>query len=307
MRPILLPLLVILTATGWLLSLGHEAIPAHATGRTGACTSADKNAVSVVIDYQDLGGGTAVYCASNLASGATGVDALAAIGVSYQGTSNGSGFVCRINGSPPPTQNITLPNGTTYQEKCLTTPPGNAYWSYWTAKPGGAWTYTTQGAFSRKVVFGTYEGWSFSLGGGIGQAPAPRVSPSAWVSVSTSSPPKPSTTAQPSQGSSQQTSPTPTRGSATSPSSVSTSSPGPSESDLGIASPGVSPTDEVSSPTLSSSTMAEEPTPSMSTDLGVATGELPQRGNDWSLILGVLLVVILAGATVAMSMRNRTR
>ena len=160
--------------------------------RSGACTAADSNAVTVVIDYQDLGGGTHQYCASGLRAGATGLDALQAV-ASVQGTtSNGQSVACRINSRPGASQVLTLPGDVAYTESCVNMPPAAAYWSYWWADAGGSWTYSTQGLAARKVKFGSYEGWSFALGAGFGHAPQPRVTPAVWDV------PPPVTTPQPS-------------------------------------------------------------------------------------------------------------
>jgi len=162
-----------------------------ASGRSGACTTADENAVTVIIDYQKLGGGIERYCASNLPKGAVGMDALRAVGVSTAGTTHdGTGFVCRLNGRPSAKESIAVPGDSDYREHCVDTPPSTAYWSYWWAKPGGSWVYSDSGVLSHRVVIGGYEGWSFSNdpeGGFGGRNPAPGVKPVAWPEA-----PKPS-------------------------------------------------------------------------------------------------------------------
>ena len=150
--------------------------------QAGACLADAVNAVTIVIDYQGLGGGTQTYCVSGLAAGTTGVAALEAAGVAVQGTvHDGPSFVCRINSRPGPDETLTLPNGQSYTESCANTPPASAFWSFWTATQGGAWSYSSQGGGSRSVKFGEYEGWSFALGYGVGKAPQPRVAPAAWA------------------------------------------------------------------------------------------------------------------------------
>ena len=66
---------------------------------------------------------------------ATGLDALEAAGFSWAGTAQFWSFVCRINGLPTPDD-----------DPCVRTPPADAYWSYWTAPRGGAWSYESQSA-----------------------------------------------------------------------------------------------------------------------------------------------------------------
>ena len=174
--------------------------PAHAqtASRSGPCLTADADAVTVVIDFQDLGGGTRQYCVSGLPAGTTGIAALQATGVGVQGTAtSGLSFVCRIGSKPGASQSLALPNGQSYVETCANTPPATAYWSYWYASQGGQWTYTSQGASARQVSFGGYEGWSFSLGASFGHAPAPRLTPAAWASPPQPTPTAPVTTVTP--------------------------------------------------------------------------------------------------------------
>jgi len=175
-------------------SSGDGPVPARfvpMAAHSGACTSDDSNATTVVIDYQSLGGGVQAYCANNLPGGATGLTALQTV-ASVQGTvHDGSRFVCRINSSPGPSQTLTLPNGDTYVESCANTPPASAYWSYWRASQGGSWSYSSSGAIDSQANISGYEGWSFSLGGGIGSAPAPRMAPAAWVVIPPPPPPVP--------------------------------------------------------------------------------------------------------------------
>ena len=149
---------------------------AWAKGRSGYCTTADKNAVTVAIDFGDLGGGTRVYCASGLRSGATGMDALRAVGVPVNTVKGNSGFVCRLRGKPAANQKISIPGDSEYTEDCKDTPPAAAYWSYWSASAGGSWRYNMRGATSNKVMVGGYEGWSFAHNAGSGGV-APRVRP----------------------------------------------------------------------------------------------------------------------------------
>jgi hypothetical protein len=134
---------------------------AAAAGTPGYCS--DANGVTVVVDFQELGGSTTVRCAPG--DQPTGLAALQHAGFTATGTAKwGLAFVCRIDGKPGPDA-----------EKCIDTPPTSAYWSYWYASDGGAWTYSDRGATSRKPPLGSFEGWSFSLNKTT--APQPRVAP----------------------------------------------------------------------------------------------------------------------------------
>ena len=130
--------------------------PGRATA-SGPC--AGGSGVTVVVDFQELGGGVQTRCAPGQPS--SGLDALTRAGVAFTGTVRFPGFVCRIAGRPA-------------QDRCIDTSPSSAYWSYWVADRGGSWCYSTTGAASRRPPEGTVEGWSFSLNRPSNQPPAPR-------------------------------------------------------------------------------------------------------------------------------------
>jgi hypothetical protein len=153
------------------------AAPAAAAGIAGYCP--DSNGVTVVVDFQGLGGGTVIRCAAG--EQATGLAALKNAGFTVTGTSRwGEAFICRINGKPGADT-----------EPCINTPPATAYWSYWHAANGGGWTYSSLGVLNRKPPLGSFEGWSFSLNRTEATAPQPRVAPSRPASPA---PPPPTTT-----------------------------------------------------------------------------------------------------------------
>ncbi|WP_212764660.1 hypothetical protein [Streptomyces sp. I05A-00742] len=132
-------------------------------GRPGFCP--DDDGVTVVVDFQELGGSTIVRCAPGGQS--SGLSALKNAGFRIAGTTRwGEGFVCRIESRPAPRD-----------ESCTDTPPASAYWSYWHAPNDGRWSYSQWGVANRTPARGSFEGWSFSLKRGEGGAPAPRVAP----------------------------------------------------------------------------------------------------------------------------------
>jgi hypothetical protein len=161
---------VLLVTTGCLLAAAAAVAPVGpGTARAGAwaegpCPTAD--GVTVVIDFQDLGGGIWVRCAPGPSN--TGFEALQRAGVPFTTTVRFPGFLCRIDGRPA-------------SDPCQTTSPASAYWSYWMAPRGGAWCYSSLGAANRNPPEGTVEGWSFSLGRGTGAIPPPRLAPPASV------------------------------------------------------------------------------------------------------------------------------
>jgi hypothetical protein len=150
---------VVLTVAGGVV----PAAPARAAGTAGHCP--DGTGVTVVVDFNDLGGGVVVRCAPG--DQATGLSALKNAGFTIAGTTRwGEGFVCRIEGRP-----------TVATEPCRDTPPASAYWSYWHASNGGSWTYSDKGVLNRKPPAGSFEGWSFSTNRTQGTAPRPDVAP----------------------------------------------------------------------------------------------------------------------------------
>ena len=131
----------------------------------GPCAPTDNVGVTIVVDFQELGGGVNVRCADGPV--ADGADALDQAGISWQGVVRwGRGFVCKIAGEPS-------------NDPCIDTPPASAYWSYWVAPRGGAWCYANYGVLNRTPPPGSVEGWSFSLNKQDGRSPAPRTAPPA--------------------------------------------------------------------------------------------------------------------------------
>jgi hypothetical protein len=154
--------------------------PAAASTISGACTSA--KGVTVVVNFASLRGGTVVRCDSRATSGTTGVKALQDTGFHPQGTGNyGLAFVCRISDKP-----------TMKQDPCAITPPATAYWSYWYAANGGAWTYSNKGATNRHVIVGGFEGWVFHQGTGGNATPTSGSPPTRPVAAKPKPKPKPS-------------------------------------------------------------------------------------------------------------------
>jgi hypothetical protein len=149
------------------ISMPVAPAPAHAARwADGPCT--DNVGITVVIDFQELGGGVNVRCVPGPV--ASGLDALDKAGIAWEGTRRFPGFVCRIAGLPG-----------VDDEPCGNTPPATAYWSYWIASRGGSWCYSSLGAGSRTPPPGTIEGWSFSLGRVAVDTPPPRFDPPAPI------------------------------------------------------------------------------------------------------------------------------
>ncbi|MEV0675345.1 ABC transporter substrate-binding protein [Actinosynnema sp. NPDC050436] len=142
-------------------------------GQPGFCPSG--TGVTVVIDFQQLGGTTLVRCNPQTTRG-TGLDAMKGAGFQVNGVQRwGEAFICRIENRPSAVEAIPVKGNEGYQEACLDTPPAAGYWSYWHAGNNCAWEYSQWGVKNRKFVPGGFEGWSFSLNATADTNPVPRV------------------------------------------------------------------------------------------------------------------------------------
>ena len=146
------------------------------SGKEGYCSPQDNNAVTVIIDYGDLGPEPAIGCAYDLPEKATGLDALIALGIEIIYPTQSPHFICRINGYPTREQTIPIPGNDGYTEMCVNTPPTSAYWTYWTADKGKEWVYATRGHDTNPVIFGGSEGYRFSTTGIPAQS-SPHIEP----------------------------------------------------------------------------------------------------------------------------------
>jgi len=144
-------------------------------GHPGFCRTA--TGVTVVIDFQQLGGETYVRCFPSR-NRATGLEALKGAGFQIEGVRRwGESFICRIENRPSAVETIAVEGDVGYREACLDTPPAAAYWSYWHAGNNCPWTYSQWGVKNRNVVPGGFEGWSFSLNATADSNPVPRIVP----------------------------------------------------------------------------------------------------------------------------------
>ncbi|GAA1346428.1 ABC transporter substrate-binding protein [Saccharothrix algeriensis] len=145
----------------------------HGKGLPGFCPS--DAGVTVVVDFQQLGGTTLVRCYPQGAGG-TGLDALKGAGFQIAGVQRwGEAFVCRVENRPSAVERLPVEGDEDYRESCLDTPPAAGYWSYWHAGNNCAWEYSQWGVKNRAFVPGGFEGWSFSLNADAAANPAPRI------------------------------------------------------------------------------------------------------------------------------------
>ncbi|WP_406639511.1 hypothetical protein [Amycolatopsis sp. WGS_07] len=130
-------------------------------GTAGYCQ--DDNGVTVVVDFQGLGGETLIRCAPGKQE--NGVTALQNAGFDLAGTGKyGLAVMCKIEGKPA-------------DQACTDMPPEKASWSFWTATNGGKWASAQVGAQSWKPPAGAFEGWSFAIGKAYAEYPPPRTEP----------------------------------------------------------------------------------------------------------------------------------
>ncbi|MFD6067074.1 MULTISPECIES: ABC transporter substrate-binding protein [Amycolatopsis] len=143
-------------------------------GYPGFCK--DATGVTVVVDFQQLGGTAIVRCNPQTTRG-TGLDALKGAGFQIAGVQRwGESFVCRVENRPSAAEDIPVSGRDKYREQCVDTPPAQAYWSYWHASNNCAWDYSQWGLKNRDFTPGGFEGWSFSLNATARNNPVPRVS-----------------------------------------------------------------------------------------------------------------------------------
>lgn len=170
----LTPALLLALASTWVTASTADADP---TVTDGQCSTA--TGITVVVDHQELGGGTATKCVEGAPAGSSSLEVIRLAGFTTEGTvHDGSGFVCRIDGRPGVNENIPLAADPEYREACVDTPPSGAFWAYFHAENGGSWTYSNLGPGNREAVPGGYDGFSFSLNAGEGANPPPGIQPS---------------------------------------------------------------------------------------------------------------------------------
>lgn len=127
-------------------ALAVAALGVHAVDVQPASAASTCDGVWVVVDGSVLGASATVRCAPGDPS--SGFEALTGAGHQYSFVPTQPGLVCIIDGRP------ATCNGA----------PSDAYWSYWYARAGGAWTYSQRGAGARDPQSGTVEGWAFGAG-----------------------------------------------------------------------------------------------------------------------------------------------
>lgn len=131
-------------AAAFVLAAVAPLVPASRAA-AGTCAG---SGVTVVVDYNELGGRTKVVCAAE-AGGATAARAFVDAGYRLEYQPQLQDFVCRLSGRPT-------------DRPCT---DASSYWSLWWADgPSGEWTYSTLGVTSLKVPQGGYVGFAWHEG-----------------------------------------------------------------------------------------------------------------------------------------------
>ncbi len=156
-----------------LVAAAASLAPPAAAAPAAPCSGA--SGVSVVVDFNGLGGGVHQVCVPG-GGGDPASSLFPAAGFSLNYASRQPGFVCRVNGVPA-------------SDPCVNTSPANAFWGlWWSDGDASSWTYSSLGAGSLNVPDGGMV--AFSWDDVNGTAP-----PSAAASHPDAQPPPP----QPSQ------------------------------------------------------------------------------------------------------------
>lgn len=262
-----LAVLSLVAAGLWSPSLASAEPDSSPQSYAGPCT--DDLGVTVVVDFQGLGGSTVVRCAPG-SGGApfqgSGLDAFQAAGVQLAGTSqHGLSVICRVNGRPAADEQLPVTGDDGYTEQCTKMPPANAFWSYWQADNGGSWAFSQRGAASSTARTGGFEALSFSLNS---TSTPPRTAPSRPA-------PEPPPTQEPEPTPAPAPPPEPTPPPSQDPPPTPAPAPPPSDEPPAVPTPGPSP-----QPAPAPQPSPSDPAPSPSQEQPSDTDPAPERTDD---------------------------
>lgn len=257
----------------------------------------------VAVDFSAFGRDIERGCDVTLT---TGYAALHRAGFTTAGDAqDGPGFICRIDDDPPPKQ-----------ESCATTPPADAYWSYWHADVGqDTWTYSQEGALDYRPPPGSVDAWTFGATDIDGTTGQPTFSPDSVRATNTSGTTTTTTTSATVGTSPATTTPVNSPPSSTTP----TGAPPP------VVRPSSSTTDDTGGGGVQrSATTTTEPDPTTATtapsttpaatggkretkivDVASVPAERPSPGSAAPALVGTGIVLALAGVAVVVAWRRR--
>lgn len=248
---------------GGLVLLAGPTVPAASAGTSSvasACGSLSSG-VTVVID---TGSSISTRCAGG--DPASAMSALQTVASVVTPQRYPGSVVCRIDGYPA-------------SDPCIQMPPASAYWSFFTARRGGSWSYSSTGAAGYNPAAGTVIGFAFGAGARPRMAPPAAPVVPVKPKATTSARPKASGGSGGSTGGSASAARTPTRSASSSPRTSAPSAPGTSAT----TSPGAA------TPTASATVVAAAPV-GASAD-GSGTARLAAAGGVLAALgIGALLV-----------------
>jgi MYXO-CTERM domain-containing protein len=260
-----------------LLGTATGAVVLSAPAQAAGC--AQGTGVTVVVDYQQLGGGTSARCVSG--GGSKAAAAFSAAGVGLQRASRQPGFVCRVNAKPA-------------DAGCVQASPSDAYWSLWVSSGNGTWSYASTGVDGLSVPKG---GWvAFSWQGQSGKA-QPRVTP-----VGAKPAPKPAPTSAAAE---------PTGGSSSSPrpaASASASASAAAKAERAKERAKEKATEEMKKEARARAAASAGPSTAATTEPSDEQTQATSAasGTPWSTLVGVLAVLVLLGVAGLVAWRRRS-
>jgi hypothetical protein len=141
--------------------------------------------VTLVVDFNELGGGTQVVCDAG-GGGDTAASLFPANGFPLTYAQRQPGYVCRVSGVPT-------------SDPCVNTSPADAYWGlWWSDGESGSWTYSSLGAGSLRIPDGGYVAFAWDQ---VDGQQRPSANPAAHPSQPTPTPtPTPTAGSSPSTG-----------------------------------------------------------------------------------------------------------
>jgi hypothetical protein len=288
------------------LATATVVLPVGGLGATSAtaATCAAGGGVSVVVDFNSLGGGVQTSCVAG-GGGDKASAIFGAAGHTLGRVQQQPGFVCRVDGLPSPEQ-----------EACVKTPPADAYWGlWWSNGTSGSWTYSTVGVDGLTIPDGgsVALSWDDVDGSAPPSATPPKAAASSPSSAPASSPAASPTKKAPSAGGGG-TSGSPASGSSSSAEASSSATAGPSATsttdesaterkrarkgrDSGEATAGATPT--------GSATPEDEPSADTAAERRTTEAAATEADGLPVWVAPVALLVLAAGGGAAVWLRRR--
>ncbi|RHW27984.1 hypothetical protein D0Z08_06810 [Nocardioides immobilis] len=127
-------------------------VPAgEATAFAAAPACSGDTGVTVIVDFNELGGGVTAACDPD-GAGKSASEVFDDTGYPLVFAQQDPGFVCRVSGKPA-------------DSPCVRTPPATAYWSlWWSDGESGRWSYATSGVNVLEVPDGGFVAFAWHQG-----------------------------------------------------------------------------------------------------------------------------------------------